>query len=246
VVGKRRPRRRLGFWYNLVVWIVKPTLLVLTRRDWRGVENVPAEGGLIIAANHVSEIDPLVIGHYLIDLHRPPRFLAKAELFRKPPLKWIFEGADQIPVYRRAADASAAVAPAVDALRRGECVLIYPEGSATRDPAMWPMKARTGVARIALEAGVPVVPVAQWGPQQILPYKARRPKLFPRRTMQVLAGPPVDLSEFAGKPLDAALLRAATDKVMHAIAALLGELRGETPPREFYDMKAQPSVKESA
>jgi 1-acyl-sn-glycerol-3-phosphate acyltransferase len=246
VVGKRRPRVRLGFWYGLVVWIVKPALLLFTRRDWRGTEHVPAEGGVIVAVNHVSEIDPLVVGHYLIDLHRPPRFLAKSELFRKPPMKWIVEGAQQIPVHRRAADASAAVAPAVDALRRGECVLIYPEGSATRDPEMWPMKARTGVARIALESGAPVVPVAQWGPQEILPYKARRPKLFPRRTMYVVAGPPVDLSEFTGKPLDAALLRAATDKVMHAVADLLGDLRDEPAPREFYDMKAQASVKESA
>jgi 1-acyl-sn-glycerol-3-phosphate acyltransferase len=236
----------MGFWYALVVYLVKPTLVLFTRRDWRGLEHLPAEGGVIIAANHVSEIDPLVIGHYLVNNHRLPRFLAKAELFRKPPLKWIFEGADQIPVYRHAADASAALAPAVEALHRGECVLIYPEGSATRDPQMWPMKARTGVARIALMSGAPVVPVAQWGPQEILPYKARRPKLFPRRTMHVLAGPPVDLSEYAGKPMTAELLRAATDTVMHRIADLLGELRGEAPPREFYDMKAHPSVKESA
>lgn len=241
-----RPRRlRMGFWYGLVVYIAKPMLVLLTRRDWRGTEHLPAEGGVIIAVNHVSELDPFVVGHYLVNNHRLPRFLAKAELFRKPPLKWILEGANQIPVFRRAADASAALAPAVEALRRGECVLIYPEGSATRDPQMWPMKARTGVARIALMSGAPVIPVAQWGPEQILPYKARRPKLFPRRTMQVLAGPPVDLSAFAGKPMTAELLHAVTDTVMHRIADLLGELRGETPPREFYDMD-QPSVKESA
>jgi 1-acyl-sn-glycerol-3-phosphate acyltransferase len=222
-------------------------LLVRARRLPRETdEHLPAEGGVIIAANHVSEIDPLVIGHFLVNNHRLPRFLAKAELFRKPPLKWIFEGADQIPVYRHAADASAALAPAVEALQRGECVLIYPEGSATRDPQMWPMKARTGVARIALMSGAPVIPVAQWGPEQILPYKARRPKLFPRRTMHVLAGPPVDLSEHAGKPMTAELLRTVTDTVMHRVADLLGELRGETPPREFFDMKANPSVKESA
>jgi 1-acyl-sn-glycerol-3-phosphate acyltransferase len=244
-VGKPR-RPRMGFWYGLVVYLVKPTLVLFTRRDWRGIEHLPAEGGVIIAANHVSEIDPLVIGHFLVNNHRLPRFLAKAELFRKPPLKWIFEGADQIPVYRHAADASAALAPAVEALQRGECVLIYPEGSATRDPQMWPMKARTGVARIALMSGAPVIPVAQWGPEQILPYKARRPKLFPRRTMHVLAGPPVDLSEHAGKPMTAELLRTVTDTVMHRVADLLGELRGETPPREFFDMKANPSVKESA
>ena len=218
--------------------MIKPLLFLLTKKDWRGTDNVPREGGIIVAANHVSEIDPLVVGHYLINHGRPPRFLAKAELFRKPPLKWIVEGAKQIPVSRHASDASAALVPAVDALGRGECVLIYPEGSATRDPDLWPMKARTGVARVALMSGAPVIPIAMWGPEAILPYKARRPKLFPRRTMHVLAGPPVDLSAFAGKPITADLLRAATDTIMHRITDQLVELRGGVPPKEFYDMKA--------
>jgi 1-acyl-sn-glycerol-3-phosphate acyltransferase len=244
VAKSRRPR--MGFWYGLVVHIVRPTMVLLTRRRWRGAEHLPAEGGVIVAVNHVSELDPFVIGHFLVNNRRLPRFLAKAELFRKPPLKWIFEGAHQIPVSRHAADASAALAPAVEALQRGECVLIYPEGSVTRDPQMWPMKARTGIARIALLSGAPVVPVAQWGPQEILPYKARRPKLLPRRTMDVLAGPPVDLSAYAGRPMKGELLHEVTDTVMHQVADLLGELRGEVPPREFYDMKDHPSVKESA
>jgi 1-acyl-sn-glycerol-3-phosphate acyltransferase len=226
-------------------------MLLFTRRDWRGAEHLPVRGGFIAAVNHVSELDPLVVGHFLLKHRRPARFLAKSELFRKPPMKWIVEGAKQIPVHRNAADASAALQPAVDALRRGECILIYPEGSATRDPALWPMKARTGVARLALLSGAPVIPIAQWGPQEILPYKARRPKLFPRRTMQVLAGPPVDLSAYAGRPLTAELLREATDTVMYRIADLLSELRGEPAPLEFYDMKAHQltdggSVKESA
>lgn len=234
----RRPRQRLGFWYRLVICVVKPLMLILTKREWRGAENIPNSGGIIVAANHVSEIDPLVVGHFLVDLGRAPRFLAKSELFRKPPMKWIVEGAKQIPVYRKATDASAAVAPAVEALKQGECVLIYPEGSATRDPDMWPMKARTGVARVALLSGVPVIPIAMWGPQEVLPYKARRPKLLPRRTMKLVAGAPVDLSSYTGKPLTAELLHAATDAIMRRIADQLGELRGETPPTEFYDMKA--------
>lgn len=238
-----RRRQRIGFWYRLVVVVVTPLMRTFTSRDWRGEEHVPPTGGIIVAANHVSELDPLAVGHFLFHVGRPPRFLAKAELFRKTPLKWIFVGAEQIPVYRRAPDASAALAPAVDALHRGECVLIYPEGSATRDPQLWPMKARTGVARLALLSGAPVIPVAQWGPQQILPYKARRPKLFPRRTMQVLAGPPVDLSAYAGKPMTVELLRAATDTVMHRVADQLAVLRGESPPAEFYDAAAR---KESA
>jgi 1-acyl-sn-glycerol-3-phosphate acyltransferase len=247
ILASVRRRQRVGFWYRLVISVVKPTLLVLTKRDWRGADNLPATGGIIVAANHVSELDPMVIGHFLVDHGRPPRFLAKAELFRKPPLKWIVEGAQQIPVHRHAADAGAALTPAVEALRRGECVLIYPEGSATRDPDLWPMKARTGVARLALLAGVPVIPIAQWGPQAILPYKAKRPKLFPRRTMQILVGPPVDLSAYAGKEPTAETLRAATDAVMWRVTEQLAELRGETPPREFYDMKAHPTtLKESA
>src|SRR3954447_1392838 len=241
-----RRRQRLGFWYRLVIGIAKPLLLVLTKREWRGAENVPAEGGIIVAANHVSELDPLIVGHFLYEIRRAPRFLAKEELWRKAPMKWIVEGAKQIPVSRHAADASAALTPAVEALAHGECVLIYPEGSATRDPDLWPMRARTGVARLALTSGAPVVPIAQWGPEAILPYKARRPALFPRRTMRVLAGPPVDLSAYEGKPLTAELLRAATDTVMRRVADQLAELRGGTPPAQFYDMKAHASVKETA
>ena len=229
--------------------MIKPLLNLLTKKDWRGTENVPREGGIIVAANHVSEIDPLVVGHYLINLRRAPRFLAKAELFRKPPMKWICEGAKQIPVSRHATDASAALVPAVEAVQHGECVLIYPEGSATRDPKLWPMKARTGIARVALMSGAPVIPIAMWGPEAILPYKARRPKLFPRRTMHVVAGPPVDLSDYMGKPLTADLLHAATDTIMRRIADQLSGLRGEPAPAEFYDMKTAGSPaqhKESA
>ena len=238
-------RRRVGFWYRLVIVLAKPLLRLLTRRRWRGDEHLPSEGGVIVAANHVSEIDPFAVGEFLLDNGRPPRFLAKAELFRKAPVKWVLIGAEQIPVSRNSVDASLALEPAVEALRRGECVLIYPEGSATRDPRMWPMKARTGVARLALLSGVPVIPVAQWGPEQLLPYKARRPRLRPRPTFQVLAGPPVDLSAFAGKPLTAELLRAATDTIMWRVTKQLAELRGEAPPDRFFDMKAD-VAKESA
>lgn len=236
---------RIGFWYRLVVVIVKPLLRLLTNREYHGVENVPATGGFIAVANHVSEIDPLMVGEFLIDAGRPPRFLAKKELFRKPPMKWIVEGAKQIPVDRRSSDAAQALTAAVDALKTGECVLIYPEGSATRDPELWPMRARTGVARLALLSGAPVVPIAQWGPQEILPYRARRPKLFPRRTMRVVAGPPVDLAEYAGKPVTAELLRAATDRIMHAVADLLAGLRGGTPPLTFFDYRGS-TTRESA
>jgi len=237
-----RQRVRLGFWYRLVVVVAKPLLRMFTTRDYRGVDNVPQAGGVIVVANHVSELDPFMVGEFLYDIGRPPRFLAKKELFRKPPIKWILEGAQQIPVDRGSADAAQALSAAVAALARGECIFIYPEGSATRDPALWPMKARTGAARLALLSGAPVVPVAQWGPQLILPYKARRPKLLPRTRISVLAGPPVDLSAYVDKPVTVELLRDATTTIMRAVAALLGQLRGETPPEVFYDKDHPPAT----
>lgn len=233
-----RRRRRLGFWYRFVVMVVKPLLLVFTKRDWRGLENLSPDGGVIVAANHLSYVDPLVVAHVLHDAGRPPRFLAKSTLFKVPVLKWILTGAQQIPVHRNTADASQALSDAVDALHRGECVLIYPEGSATRDPELWPMRARTGVARLALLSGAPVIPIAQWGAHELLPYPSKKFHLLPRKTMRIIVGPPVDLSAFAGKPMTAELLREATEVVMRRIADLLVELRGGTPPAVFFDAAA--------
>lgn len=237
-----RGRRRLGFWYRFVVVVVKPLLLVFTKRDWRGVENLPPEGGIIVAVNHLSYVDPLVVAHLLEDHGRAPRFLAKSTLFTVPVLKWILTGARQIPVHRNTADASQALSAAVDALHRGECVLIYPEGSATRDPQLWPMRARTGVARLALLSGAPVIPVAQWGAHELLPYPTKKFHLLPRKTMRIIVGPPVDLSAFAGRPMTAELLREATEVVMRRIADQLVELRGGTPPDAFFDAAAAQSV----
>jgi 1-acyl-sn-glycerol-3-phosphate acyltransferase len=141
---------RIGFWYRLTVTVVRPASAVLTKRDWRGMANIPTEGGVIIAANHLSYVDPMTFGHFVYATGRTPRFLAKSALFEAPVIKYVVRGAHQIPVYRGTSDAAQALSAAVEALRQGECVLIYPEGSATRDPDVWPMRARTGVARLAL------------------------------------------------------------------------------------------------
>jgi hypothetical protein len=113
-------------------------------------------------------------------------------------------------------------------------VIIYPEGTATRDPDQWPMLAKTGVARLALATGVPVIPVAQWGAQDILPYGEVKPHVVPRKLVRMLAGPPVDLSGYEGKPLTRDVLRGATNAIMGDIAGLLAELRGGQPPAEPY------------
>jgi 1-acyl-sn-glycerol-3-phosphate acyltransferase len=232
---------RVGFWYRLAIVILKPVLLVLTRRRWSGFENVPAQGGAIIAVNHISHADPFVFADALIfSTHRVPRILAKSTLFNgKGPLGWfvgkVLKGTGQIPVQRHTVDASLALKAAVEALERGELVALYPEGTVTRDPDKWPMAAKTGVARLALLSGAPVVPVAQWGAQEILDsYRTKGLHLLPRHTMHVLAGPPVDLSEFHGRELTTEVLRGATEKIMAALTALVEELRGEQAPGEIY------------
>jgi 1-acyl-sn-glycerol-3-phosphate acyltransferase len=122
-------------------------------------------------------------------------------------------------------------------------VIFYPEATATRDPDLWPMVAKTGVARLALATGVPVIPVAQWGAQRIWPYGGFRLHLLPRTTVQVVAGPPVDLSPVKAQPLNSAVLREATELIMKDITALLAGIRGETPPAEpfrFTDERFKP------
>lgn len=228
-----RRRGRVGPWYRLAIILLKPGCLVLWRRESSGVEHLPARGGLILAANHISHLDPIALAdHALYDLRLTPRFMAKSTLFTgNGLLARVMRGADQIPVYRHTADASKALDAAVEALGRGETVVLYPEGTVSRDPDKWPMAGRTGVARLALLSGAPVLPLAQWGSQEILDsYRSKGFHPFPRRTMRFRLGPPVDLSAYVGQPLSAQVLRAATDKVMDAITRELEVLRGEPAP----------------
>jgi 1-acyl-sn-glycerol-3-phosphate acyltransferase len=221
-------------WMRFAIVLIKPVLLLLTRRDWRGLEHVPPQGqGVILAANHISHADPLVLCDWILfGARRVPRFMAKDSLFKGGGIvARTMRGAGQIPVYRRSADASSALRDAVAALQRGECVVIYPEGTVTRDPGKWPMQARTGVARLALLSGAPVVPVAQWGAQAILDsYRDGGFRPLPPKRVQVVAGPPVDLSAYRDQGLTAEVLRAATADVMTAVTGLVERLRGETAP----------------
>jgi 1-acyl-sn-glycerol-3-phosphate acyltransferase len=209
-------------------------MMLLTRRDWRGTEHLP-DGGAVVVVNHVSHFDPLAFAHFLYDSGRLPRFLAKDAVFRVFFVGRVLRGAGQIPVFRETGEAARAYSAAVDAVHRGELVAIYPEATITRDPGLWPMMGKTGAARVALETGAPVIPVAQWGPQDLLAPYAKRPRLFPRKTMHVWAGPPVDLSDVAGRPVDAALLREVTERIMAAITALLEQIRGESAPAVRFD-----------
>ncbi|MFF3540454.1 lysophospholipid acyltransferase family protein [Streptomyces platensis] len=232
-------RRRIGFWYRLAAVICKPPLLVLFKRDWQGMEHIPADGGFITAVNHNSYLDPLSYAHYQYNTGRVPRFLAKAGLFKSGFVGLMMRGTGQIPVYRETTDAANAFRAAVTAIEKGECVAFYPEGTLTRDPDLWPMQGKTGAARVALLTKAPVIPVAQWGANDAMPPYAKEKKLrlFPRKTLRVQAGPPVDLSAFYDREPTAEVLRAATEVIMTAITEQLAVVRDEPAPAEPYDWR---------
>jgi 1-acyl-sn-glycerol-3-phosphate acyltransferase len=158
-------------------------------------------------------------------------------LFKVPLIGPLLRKSGQIPVYRRSRDAANSLRDAEAAAAAGECIIIYPEGTCTRDPNGWPMVAKTGVARLILAANVPVVPVAHWGTQRILRYGSKRVHPFPRKRVDVLAGEPFDLSRYAGVEPTNDVLREITDLLMMRVTELLGEIRGETPPASFYEAK---------
>jgi 1-acyl-sn-glycerol-3-phosphate acyltransferase len=190
---------------------------------------------VIIAANHLSWSDPVLISHFLYNNGRWPTILAKSGLFKLPLLGHAIAQWQAIPVHRGSTEATQSLKIAEQRLRDGASIMFYPEGTITRDPANWPMAGKTGVARLALVTGVPVIPIAHWGAQDFLPYGEKKPKFFPRKTFRVLAGPPVDLSKYAGQPLRASVLRDATADIMAAITDLLAEIRDEKAPEVPYD-----------
>jgi 1-acyl-sn-glycerol-3-phosphate acyltransferase len=224
--------RRIGFWYRVAVIVVKPLATLFTRRLWEGFENLPPEGGVIVVANHYSHADPLTLAHAVYDNGRVPRFLAKAELFHVPIVGAVMRGAAQIPVNRRSPDAAAALSAAVESLRNGECVVIYPEGTTTDDPDRWPMRSRTGIARLALSTRAPVLPLAQWGAQRL--HDKQDGWRLRRVFVHTRLGAPIDLSRYEGSPQSAAVLREVTELIMGTIRQMLGDLRGESPPDEVF------------
>jgi 1-acyl-sn-glycerol-3-phosphate acyltransferase len=221
-------------WRGVSKIILRPLIPMLMKLDWHGHEHFPPDGGMILAANHLSYADVLALSLFSDRVGRYPVFLAKSTLFDVKVLGYIMRELGQLPVYRGQADAALVLRDAEQGLRRGACLMFYPEATVTRDPDRWPMVAKTGVARLALTTGAPVIPVAHWGAQDILPYGSFKPHLVPRRTVHILAGPAVDLSAFTGQPLTSQTLRAATAVIMADITRLLGELRGEVPPAEPY------------
>jgi 1-acyl-sn-glycerol-3-phosphate acyltransferase len=213
-------------------------LHALMKHEQQGRQYLPREGGVIVAPNHLSYADWGAVAIFSYESGRFPTFLIKSSVFNVKVVGPFLRVLGQLPVYRNRGDAALVLKSAEAALRDNQCVIVYPEGTASRDPDLWPMVAKTGAARLALKTGVPVIPVAQWGAHELLPYGSTRPHLFPRKRARLVAGPPVDLSAFEGKPLTATTLREATAVIMADVTALLAGLRQETPPAVAFDPDA--------
>jgi len=221
--------------FKICTKLAIPVLNFVGKKQWQGGENLPKTGKIIVASNHVSYLDVLFLTHFLFRNGRAPRYIGKEGVFKVPVIGKIILAAGMVPVARESKDASKALDHAIRLLEVGHCVGVYPEGTLTRDPDGWPMVAKTGLARLAIATKTPIVPIAQWGSQIVMPTYEKKIKFFPRTPIKILVGNPLDLSQWYGKEADPEALREATAFVMRELTNLLEVLRGEKRPVEIFD-----------
>lgn len=219
---------------KFMVPVVRNLSRLIFKEKFEGRENIPVQGPALIVLNHISVVDPIATAAFVWTAGRLPMFMIKDSVFKVPVVGKLFANSKQIPVSRGSGAAQKSLQDAIDALRAGEVVAVYPEGTVTRDSDFWPMRAKTGVARIAL--AVPeakVIPVAQWGAHRAYDYHTKKMRLLPRKQTHIRALPPMDLAQYAGRSeSDAA--RALTDDMMRTLADEVGRMRGQQPPKELY------------
>ena len=213
-----------------------PFLKAVSRQKVTGTENIPPEGGFITVANHLTDLDSLTAMRAMVDADVPVYSLAKSTLFDVPVLGAILRAGGQIPVHRATKEAGDSLKEAERVLRSGDVIMVFPEGTLSRDPLQWPMTGKTGAARLAMATGAPVVPMGQWGAQFVMGTYSKVIRPFPRKEVRILIGEPLDLSRFGSDTTDRDAVRACTAEIMRAITALVEQLRGEKAPRP-YDMK---------
>lgn len=236
--SKWRGRRPITLAVAVIVGLIYPLTLLLFRMRYRHLERIPRTGPVLLVANHVSILDPLACGRLVWDAGRFPHFLAKSSVF-KGFIGTILRASGQIPVFRGSAEARGSLTAAEADLAAGNLIVIYPEGSVTRDPDWWPMESRTGVARLALTTDAAVVPVAQWGAQRLHDYHAKKLHLRLRVPADYSVGEPIDVSQLraevrSGRPITAELLDRTTELIMCRVRDQLAEVRGEQPPARFH------------
>jgi len=216
-------------WYLLAEGVLRPPMALWFNWRFEGLEHVPREGPVLVAANHISYFDPLAHGYFMVKAGRRPRFLAKKELYGNSFLRRALLGAGQIPV-ERGSGSHAPVQAAMKALRKGEAVVVYPEGTITKKPDLMPMSGKTGIARLALATRVPVLPIAVWGSHRVWGSHGSRSISF-GRPIRLKAGPPLDFSRFEDEQNDPATFRKVTDAVIEELSRLVEDLRARYPRR---------------
>ena len=229
-----------GF-YSFAKGVLTPIMTPWVKFSVTGEENLPTEGGFLLVSNHLSNVDPLCLCWYFMKRNTAVRFLAKKSMFSVPVFGWIIKGMGLIPV-NRDSNPSAVLAPTREALTAGEVIGIYPEGTLTRDPDQWPMEFKSGAARLALDTGVTVIPLSQWGPQDIMaPYNAKGMDMRPGRRISYHFGAPVDLSDLIGPAgsEDHDAVNAATARILAAVREGVGQLRGLPVPDTVWDPATQ-------
>lgn len=239
VRGRKSAEQKKPSVFWLIAGLVLPLWSCMVRYRFTPESKLPKTGAFVLAPNHYSEIDPVVVGVSVWHLGRLPRFLAKASLFRIPVAGKLLTASGQIPVERESRSREGSGANPLNAARelaeRQAGVIVYPEGTLTRDPDLWPMRGKTGAVRLALEAGVPLIPMAHWGTNELMPRYSKKIHPFPRKTIHVAVGEPMDLSAYQGMPVDGKMINEITDKLMVEITKLLTQLRDDQPPAERWD-----------
>lgn len=200
--------------YGLVEVVLRPPVRRGLRWRIEGVERIPAAGPVLLASNHLSYFDPIAIANLTDLAGRRVRYLAKSELFHNRVLAAGLRRMGQIPVERGTGDA-AALDAATAALRRGECVHVFPEGTISAD--LDPMAGKTGLARLARTAGVDVMTVGLWGTHRVIPPRDRKPERF-RTPITMVVGDTVRVGADANP-------RETTDRIMGAICAAVADAR---------------------
>ncbi|WP_243226165.1 1-acyl-sn-glycerol-3-phosphate acyltransferase [Microbacterium sp. CIAB417] len=237
-MGSRSPEKSRPSLFWLLAIVVIPMVSYLSKMTFIGREKLPREGAYVLAPNHYSEFDPLIVAAAVWRLGRAPRFMAKESLFRVPVVGAALRATGMIPV-ARASSASAAkqtMAQSTELVEHGRGVIVYPEGTLTRDPALWPMRGKSGAVRLALAGDIPLIPMAQWGTQDIMGRYEKGLKLWPpRKPVRIIIGDPIDLSDLRGRAGDATALNEATARLMDAITALLEQIRNEKAPAERWN-----------
>ena len=200
--------------------ILKPILMGLYSIKTEGRANVPKKGPAIIAANHLSFLDSFFIP--LVVQKRKVTYLAKADYFKSWKTSWFFNMVGQIPTEREGgAKSEQALNAALNVLREGKLLGIYPEGTRSPDGRLY--RGRTGVARLALTAGVPVIPTGLIGTPEVMPKDKKIPRLTGRLPVMVRFGEPLDFSRYAGRERDRFALRSVTDEIQYEIMQLSGQ-----------------------